>query len=400
MTIINPVVPIGSYVPPYLPLGNITPFTYRDGLDYLEVLECIRQYLNDTLITFINDNVVQLGQDFADQVNILLARVDTAIADVNTALVEMNSDLVAAQAAQAGAEAARDQAEQYASSAADAQDSAITAIFNNLASAFRRAADTAYAKAADVAALTTLVDTGRLSDTALSALFDEKANQSDFQPVEDAVNTGRLSSATLDSRFTGVIDDTAPHSTSAYSSLKVEALDAARVLWGYYANRPAPNTVKAGVLYSCTDIPELYLNTGNAWVVTGAGGNEIGYAEQVPLVSNTATAPIDVPGFTTTFVVGERPIIVDLFVQLAMDVTTSVGDVFINLDGSRIGKIMWTQGFANIWETHSFHRAIHNLVPGSTHTITVQIARDPSGTGTALIAADTTSPNNLSVRTL
>lgn len=79
MTLISPVGSIASYIPPYQPFQNITPFTYRDGLTYLEVLEGLRCYVNETLVTFINDNLTELGDDFVTEVNALINTVNTSL---------------------------------------------------------------------------------------------------------------------------------------------------------------------------------------------------------------------------------------------------------------------------------------------------------------------------------
>ena len=39
------------------PLSNISPFTYRDGFTYLEILEKMRQWLNDTLVPDVNAGI-------------------------------------------------------------------------------------------------------------------------------------------------------------------------------------------------------------------------------------------------------------------------------------------------------------------------------------------------------
>jgi hypothetical protein len=68
-----------GYIPSYSPLTNITPFTYRDGLTYLEVLEGLRTYLNDTVIDFINTNFTNLGLSVEADVQLQVERVNTAL---------------------------------------------------------------------------------------------------------------------------------------------------------------------------------------------------------------------------------------------------------------------------------------------------------------------------------
>lgn len=186
------------------------------------------------------------------------------------------------------------------------------------------------------------------------------------------------------------------------SSQTTQALNArlsARMLWGEYANLPSPSSVAPGVQYAATDVPELYVNTGTAWLVAGSGGNELGNAEVVPLFSNGSTTPADVPGMSVTFIVGRRPIEIAVTARLAISVTTSVAYLRILLDGAEVGVLNYVSGYADIWETHYWSRVIRGLTPGTTHTVKVQLARDAAGTGMARIGGDTTNPNVLNVRT-
>lgn len=78
---------IGPYVPPFRPLSNITPFTYNDGLTYLEVLEDLRKYVNDDLVKFVNENFGELDGAFTTEVTRLIDEIKAGfeIQDENVA---------------------------------------------------------------------------------------------------------------------------------------------------------------------------------------------------------------------------------------------------------------------------------------------------------------------------
>jgi len=80
------ITPLGEYIAPFNPVSNITPFTYRDGLSYLDILEGLRVYVNETLVDFVNTNFGKLGDDFESQVNLLFTQVETQLTEQGTAV--------------------------------------------------------------------------------------------------------------------------------------------------------------------------------------------------------------------------------------------------------------------------------------------------------------------------
>jgi len=137
MTIINPIPPIGNYTPPFMPITNITPFTYRDGATYLEVLETLRAYLNGTLVPYINDNMAELGDEFAAQVNTL---IDT----INAQLSAQNDAVTAQLAAQNTS--IQEAIDSVVNSSITVSDPVVLGIVNNINSESRKYLDTIYAK--------------------------------------------------------------------------------------------------------------------------------------------------------------------------------------------------------------------------------------------------------------
>lgn len=86
---------IPPYVPPYGPTPNITPFTYRDGQTYLQILEGLRVYINRTVVPFVNSNLDEFGQIFVDEVNRLIDAVNAAIDLVINDSIELQDPVMA-----------------------------------------------------------------------------------------------------------------------------------------------------------------------------------------------------------------------------------------------------------------------------------------------------------------
>lgn len=177
----------------------------------------------------------------------------------------------------------------------------------------------------------------------------------------------------------------------------VSALQNRQSTWGTVNQLPASASKPEGAEFFAVDTGQVYLNTASGWVTVGGSGLQLGYAEQTPLVSNATTTPADVPGLSVTFIAGARPVKISLTARLAISVTTSVGYARIVLDGNEIGRINYVAGYADVWETHSWTRSVTGLTAGTSHTVKVQICRDPAGTGTARIGGDSTNPNVLEV---
>ena len=189
-----PITPLASYVAPYPSIGNITPFTYRDGTTYLEVLYNLQDYINSTVIPFINATIGMPSSDFQTQVNVLITtinanilaeetRVNTALASQttanNTAITNLTNYVNAQVASIVG-------------SSISVQDSGISTLVNTPASLTTVALKALYANKTTE----TDVSTGRLTDVNLQAEFALKS-------VETIVTAGRLSDVNLKTEFAG-----------------------------------------------------------------------------------------------------------------------------------------------------------------------------------------------------
>jgi hypothetical protein len=229
----NPILP--PYVAPYKPLPQVTPFTYRDGTTMLKKLDGMGRYINRVLIPFVNDNYTALGDQFEEQVNILIEEVNNAISEI------------------AGVEV---------------QDPVVADIFNDTASQTRGVTDVLYAAKSVVDDLVTLTSTGRLSTTALNAAY---AAKTDVDNLLALTSIGRLSQASLNATFAakrwfdvksyGAVGDAVTDDTAA-----VQAAIAAA--------QPVRGTVyfPAGI-YIVNATLTIYSNVW--WVGEGPGASEI-----------------------------------------------------------------------------------------------------------------------------
>lgn len=86
---------IPPYVPVYGPVPNITPFTYRDGATYLQILEGLRTYINRTIVPFVNGSMSDYMQIFEDEVNRLIDAINDAIEDIINSSITIQDPIVA-----------------------------------------------------------------------------------------------------------------------------------------------------------------------------------------------------------------------------------------------------------------------------------------------------------------
>lgn len=84
MTIVNTIPALAPYGGPFMPLNNVTPFTYRDGLTNSEILGAWQDWLNTDVLDFINTNFTELGGEFVTQVNLLIDTVNTQLSAETT----------------------------------------------------------------------------------------------------------------------------------------------------------------------------------------------------------------------------------------------------------------------------------------------------------------------------
>lgn len=62
-------IPLDDFPRTGRPWNNITPFTYRDGLTYLEVLEALRAWVRDVLTAHLNDEMEEFAENWNQVLN-------------------------------------------------------------------------------------------------------------------------------------------------------------------------------------------------------------------------------------------------------------------------------------------------------------------------------------------
>lgn len=202
-----------SAIPPYVPAfqftPNITPFTYRDGLTYLQRMERLVKYINRVVVPFVNENYQGLADAFTTEVNRMIETVNDALAaqdeEVDTKLLEAKAYVDAA-------------VDSIINASVEIQDPLVAQMINDPESETRAALDALLVPIQnELSTISAIINDGRLSQTALDAAYatkselgvvDDKAdsntaalaNKADIS-TQETVETGRLSSTVLDQRF-------------------------------------------------------------------------------------------------------------------------------------------------------------------------------------------------------
>lgn len=175
MAVTAPPANLTSYVPSFLPVSSVTPFTYRDGDTFLTILEGLRRYINKTIVPFINDNFESLGDQFAVEVNKVIDEVNTQLAGQKEYLDTTVADVLAKVDAAV---------QTIITNSIEANDPMVAQMFTNPDSQTRAAADPLYAPAALTGTVSSLGDTvanqasvlGTLTDTNLATRVGDPAN--------------------------------------------------------------------------------------------------------------------------------------------------------------------------------------------------------------------------------
>lgn len=236
---------ISDYIPPFSPLPNIAPFTYKDGETYLSELDNLRVFVNDTLVTFVNENFALINDSTTTEINVLIAEVNTALTgaganiatiqtihdqvvalvaslpDLTTTLAAINGG-VAASAASADAAATSENisATNATNSANSATDASVAA--SNASSASTAAINAQKGQNFGIPGLdgsAKLLEVNiptRLVDANLKTEFADKT-------IETIVTTGRLSDISLQNEFILISGNKLFKSFSTYANMVATA---------------------------------------------------------------------------------------------------------------------------------------------------------------------------------
>lgn len=187
-----------SALPPYefpvMEVPNITPFTYRDGVTMLEKVKGIIRYINLVVVPYVNTSTSGLGQEFENQVNILIQQVNDALtaqsADVDQKITDLTTYVDNA-------------VNSIINNSVEVQDPLMKAILQNLSSESRTYLDTVYETkgAFSDAHVAALVVSGTATYTALDGVF---AKDTDVTETNNSVTTLAGTVADLTTEVDGI----------------------------------------------------------------------------------------------------------------------------------------------------------------------------------------------------
>ena len=120
---------------------NITPFTYRDGMTYLQVLEEMRRYIRDTLTPWVEENMAGLVVDWNELTNILIEDVETQLTEQN---IKVAADIATLR------DFVNNSVASIINSTIAVSDPVIMGVFNTLTSTMRKTLDSRYAQGISV----------------------------------------------------------------------------------------------------------------------------------------------------------------------------------------------------------------------------------------------------------
>lgn len=152
---------------PSIPTSNVQPFTFKDGITYLERLESLARYFNKVVNPWIEENISSLTDEFQTEVNSLIATVNALINAVINSTVEL-------------------------------QDAVMATAISDIESASRLVLDSIYANKSyenRTTELENLTNAGRLSEITVTNTIDSRAETIAVATVESAVGVDLCANA-------------------------------------------------------------------------------------------------------------------------------------------------------------------------------------------------------------
>lgn len=278
---------------------DVQPFSARAGIGYQELLESMRRYITRVLVPYLVDVNPQALWD--GNVDKLMVALDAAIVQSQT---EIDAAL-AAQKAQVAQNLADTLAQIVAGESAALYDAQVYAALESAGSTALALLDGRYATATWEANIQSLIDSGRLSGSALDAAYI--FTDDDLKAIITNVASG--SRVLLD---------------SLYGQRVQFRLSSTALQFQYVGDT------------TWTDLVQLADITGPAGPTGNPGGvAELAYAE----ITTTFTVPIDstnavmndVTGLTMSFVMPSRPVLLELGATVQYVGTSTLSDPYLRI---------------------------------------------------------------------
>jgi hypothetical protein len=295
-------VDLTGYPSAYRDYPNVQPFSQRSALTYQQKLEAISAWIPRVLVPWIASNYQDLDNSWIDQANSLANTVQAALdsqrTEVETALTAQQQQVADNLAATLAQITAGENASLY-----DAQVYAALESANSTALALL---DGRYATSTWQATIQALVDSGRLSQSALDA--DYLFTDSDLVAILQSVTSA--SRVFLDGQYKKTIQF---------------RLSATAIQWQYVGD-----TV-------WTDLVQLADITGPSGPVGNPGGNaELAYAEStsnytVPSDGVSNGTFTDVPGLNISFVMPSRPVNLEIQAVTQYNGASTLSSPYLNI---------------------------------------------------------------------
>ena len=89
------ITPIPPVMIPTIPTSNVQPFTYKDGLSFLDRLEAIQKYINRVIIPFVNDSYNELSTELQEQINTLIEAFNSVVEQIINSSIELQDSVIA-----------------------------------------------------------------------------------------------------------------------------------------------------------------------------------------------------------------------------------------------------------------------------------------------------------------
>jgi len=178
---------------PVYSLSNITPFTYRDGYTYLEVLEAFRSWLNEDVVPQLNDNAATLILNYSAALEAISGSAAATVAELqalfDTFVVELTDATMG----------------ERITDSASASNAAIEALINAHPFISASAVAEGYASKANLTDLANTLETDYISNVTVELDYASKEYAKKFaNSDEHETNVSRFGAI-----GDGVADDTA-----------------------------------------------------------------------------------------------------------------------------------------------------------------------------------------------